>query len=46
MQRFNPLCRVLGQPRIEIKVRPNINGLSVPETWLNSINIKGIKNGI
>jgi len=25
-QRLNPLCRVLGLPQIEIKVRPIING--------------------
>jgi len=33
-QRLNPLCRVLGPSQIEIKVRPIINGSSMPKTWL------------
>jgi transposase len=32
--RLNPLCRVLGPSQIEIKVRPIINGSSMPKTWL------------
>lgn len=32
--RLNPLIRVLGRSQIEIKVRPIINGLSMPKTRL------------